>query len=88
MLQQNIPSDYVIATGEINPLESFVAEVFAQLGLNWHDYVSTDPSLLRPSEIMVSRGNPDKAARDLGWQAKHHMKDVIRIMIAAEQEKC
>jgi GDPmannose 4,6-dehydratase len=86
MLQQDIPCDYVIATGETNTLESFVLEVFAQLGLNWRDYVSADPSLLRPSEIMVSRGNPAKATRNLGWQAKHRMKDVIRIMIAAEQE--
>jgi GDPmannose 4,6-dehydratase len=86
MLQQDSPCDYVIATGETNTLESFVADVFAQLGLNWRDHVSTDLSLLRPSEIMGSRGNPSKAARNLGWQAKHRMKDVIRIMMAAEQE--
>jgi GDPmannose 4,6-dehydratase len=86
MLQQDTPADYVIATGETNTLESFVVEVFAQLGLDWQDHVSTDPSLLRPSEIMVSRGNPAKAHTILGWQAQHRMRDVIRIMIAAEQE--
>lgn len=86
MLQQDTPGDHVIATGETNTLEAFVAEVFAQLGLDWQAHVSTDPSLLRPSEIMVSRANPEKAFKDLGWQAQQRMKDVIRIMITAEQE--
>jgi len=87
MLQQDAPDDYVIATGETNTLEDFVAETFAQLGLGWQEHVSSDPSLLRPSEIMVSRGNPGKACKDLGWRAENRMRDVVRIMIAAEQGK-
>lgn len=86
MLQQETPSDYVIATGETNTLESFVIETFSQLGLAWQDHVYTDPSLLRPSEIMISRGNPRKALTELGWQARTNMRDIVRIMIAAEKE--
>jgi len=85
MLQQDAPCDYVIATGETNTLEDFVAETFTQLGLEWREHVTTDPSLLRPSEIMISRGNPGKAYRELGWCAKNRMRDVVRIMIDAEQ---
>jgi GDPmannose 4,6-dehydratase len=85
MLQQDSACDYVIATGETNTLEAFVVETFAQLGLDWRAHVSTDSSLLRPSEITVSRGNPGKAAKELGWRAGNTMRDVIRIMIAAEQ---
>jgi GDPmannose 4,6-dehydratase len=59
MLQQNAPEDFVIATGETNTLEEFVSEVFSFVGLDWHDHVVTDSSLLRPSEIMISRGNPE-----------------------------
>jgi len=87
MLQQDAPVDYVIATGETNTLEGFVMETFAQLGLDWQEHVSTDPSLLRPSEIMVSRGNPAKAEKELAWRAVNRMKDIVRIMIAAEQGK-
>ena len=87
MLQQDVPCDYVIATAETNTLEDFVAQTFAQLGLEWQKHVSSDPSLLRPSEIMVSRGNPGKAGKELGWRAVNRMKDVIRIMIDAEQGK-
>jgi GDPmannose 4,6-dehydratase len=85
ILQQDTPQDYVIATGETNTLEAFVVEAFAQQGLDWKDHVTTDPSLLRPSEIMVSRGDPGKALKILEWRAQHRMKDVIRLMIAAEQ---
>ena len=84
MLQQEHPSDYVIATGETNTLEQFVVETFQALGLNWQDHVSTDRELLRPSEIMISRGNPAKALAELGWQAGASMKEVVRRMVAAE----
>jgi GDPmannose 4,6-dehydratase len=81
MLQQDTPEDFVIATGETNTLEEFVAESFACVGLDWHDHVVSDQTLLRPSEIMVSRGNPEKAFVKLGWRAKLKMRDVIKMMI-------
>jgi GDPmannose 4,6-dehydratase len=84
ILQQDKPQDFVIATGETNTLQDFVVEVFSQLQLDWQEYVSTDPSLLRPSEIMVSRGNPLKAEKKLGWKVRYKMKDVIRMMIAED----
>ena len=81
ILQQEKADDFVIATGETNRLEDFVAEVFKCVGLNWRDHVESDPSLLRPSEIMVSRANPEKSANLLGWQATYRMKDVARMMV-------
>jgi GDPmannose 4,6-dehydratase len=82
ILQQPKPDDFVIATGETNTLENFVAEVFAAVGLEWHEHVQSDPSFIRPSEIMVSRGNPSKAERLLGWKAQYHMAEVARMMVA------
>jgi GDPmannose 4,6-dehydratase len=81
ILQQEKADDFVIATGETNRLEDFVAEVFKCVGLDWRDHVESDASLLRPSEIMVSRANPEKSARVLGWQATYGMKDVARMMV-------
>lgn len=83
ILQQEHADDFVIATGETNRLEDFVAEVFRCLGLDWHDHVESDASLLRPSEIMVSRANPEKSARLLGWKATYRMKDVAGMMVEA-----
>ena len=85
MLQQAGPDDYVIATGETNPLEEFVAEAFSCVGLNWRDHVITDPSLYRPTEISVGRGNPAKAEKVLGWKARYRMRDVVRMMTEHER---
>lgn len=85
MLQQDQPEDFVIATGETNTLKDFVAAVFQTVGLDWREHVISDPSLLRPSEIMVSRGNPDKALHKLSWRANRKMRDVITLIIDAEQ---
>lgn len=86
MLQQDSPDDYVIATGEANSLEDFVAEVFNNLNLKWRNYVAFDPSYVRPSEIQFSQGRSGKAAQVLGWEAKNKMRDVVRMMVAAEMK--
>ncbi len=81
MLQQSEASDYVIATGESTSLEDFVAAAFSTVNLDWHEHVEIDNSLLRPTDLAVGRGNPSKAKQQLGWEAKYHMSDVVRMMI-------
>lgn len=81
MLQQERPDDYVVATGESYTLEAFVAAAFDCVGLNWQDWVFSDASLLRPTDLAISRGNPAKARAQLGWQAQHTMPDIVRLMV-------
>jgi GDPmannose 4,6-dehydratase len=83
MMQQEVADDYIIATGEANSLQDFVAEAFAFFGLNWSDYVDSDPALFRPTDLARSQGCADKAFRQLGWQATFKMRDVVRKMIAS-----
>lgn len=85
MLQQTTPQDFVIATGETHPLQDFVAEAFSAVGLHWHDHVDTNLSLLRPSDIRVSRAATDRAADKLGWVAQTHMREVVKQMVSSEQ---
>jgi GDPmannose 4,6-dehydratase len=87
MLQQEMPDDYVIATGESHSLEEFVAAAFTQVGLDWRDHVIIDPEFFRPTEIAVSRGNPEKSGQVLGWQARNRMPEVVRLMCQAELEQ-
>ena len=87
MLQQDKADDYVIATGETRTLEQFVVEVFCAVGLEWRDYVMSDHSLMRPSEIMISCGNPEKAAATLGWRARNRMAGVVLEMVQAWKDK-
>lgn len=84
MLQQNDPDDYVIATGETNTLEDYLTEVFKCVGIDWREHVFCDPSLIRPSEISYSSGDPHKARNKLGWSAHYNMRDVARLMVTHE----
>ena len=84
MLQQDEPDDYVIATGETKSLENFVSAVFSRLGMNWRDHVEHNHDLLRPTDILISRANPNKARKILDWQAQHRMKDVGKMMVDAQ----
>ncbi|SMH41113.1 GDP-mannose 4,6-dehydratase [Azospirillum agricola] len=84
MLNHDAPEDFVIATGQTHRLEEFVALAFAHFGLNWHDHVIIDDTLLRPSDISVSVGNPAKAKRLLGWEAETRMPGVVAKLLEAE----
>jgi len=81
MLQQPQPEDFVIATGETHSLQDFVAEAFAAVNLDWRDHVDTDPALMRPSDISISRADPSSAKAKLGWQAQTRMTGVVKKMV-------
>ena len=86
MLQQQAPEDYIIATGETHPLEDFVQAVFASLNLDWQEHVNQNPDLLRPTDVLISRANPEKAARELNWKAKYMMPDVAKMLVEEEMK--
>ena len=81
MLEKDEPDDYIVATGETHSLREFVAEVFSNFDLDWQEYVDFDPTLVRPNELLVSRADPYKAYRELGWRAKYRMKDVASMLV-------
>jgi GDPmannose 4,6-dehydratase len=81
MLQQDKPRDYVIATGEAHSLEEFVAEAFGALGLDWRAHVDVDKSLGRPTDPHAVRGDPRRAAAELGWRAQTRMRDLVRKLL-------
>ncbi len=81
MLQQDVPRDFVVATGEANTLESFVSTAFEVLDMDWREHVVSDPKLFRPAEISWSQGDPSRAARELSWSAKLNMRGVVREMV-------
>jgi GDPmannose 4,6-dehydratase len=82
MMQADEPRDYVIATGETHSLAEFIEESFAAVGLDWRDHVDSNPALMRPTELRVSRADTGNATRGLGWTAETRMADVARKMVA------
>jgi GDPmannose 4,6-dehydratase len=86
ILQQQIPNDYVIATGASHSIEEFVEETFGQLGLNWKDHVKINTTLYRPADIDNSCGNPSKANRDLGWKSIYKFSDIVKKLVESANE--
>jgi len=80
MLQLESPEDLVIATGETHSLEEFVAEAFALHGLDWKDYVDVAEAFFRPTDILVSAADANRAETVIQWRAKNRMADVVRLM--------
>lgn len=85
MLQQQIPDDFVIATGRTVSLEYFVDRVFQNFDLDWRKHVSVDDALRRPSDIHIGAANPAKAGSALGWKAQFDVHHVIDSMCVASR---
>lgn len=86
ILQQDIPDDYVIGTGESHSVREFVVESFSYAGLDWEKYVKIDPKFYRPTEVEYLNSDASKARTKLGWQPHVTFQEIIRIMIDYDLE--
>jgi GDPmannose 4,6-dehydratase len=84
MLQQERPVDYVLATGVGTTVRDFCELAFAHVGLDWRDYVETDPRFERPADVPELIGDPTRAAAELGWKASTAVDELARLMVDAD----
>ena len=84
MLQQDNPDDYVLATGEMHSVKEFLAEAFGYVGLDWEKYTHHDSRYERPSEVEQLLGDPSKAKRVLGWEAKVTVKGLVKMVMDSD----
>ena len=84
MLQQETPDDYVIATGRTTSIRDFCRIAFNCAGLNYEDYVTMHPGLIRPAEVDVLLGDATKAQERLGWTATISLEDMVAEMVEAD----
>src|SRR5205823_6468193 len=80
MVQQNRADDYVIATGVSHSVRELIEIAFAHAGLDWQQYVRTDPTLLRPAEVDHLLGDSSKARQELGWSPNVEFKQLVEMM--------
>ncbi|CAI4032675.1 GDP-mannose 4,6-dehydratase [Nitrospira tepida] len=86
MLQQPLAEDYVIATGEQHTVREFAEVAFSCVGLDYRNYVTIDPQLLRPAEVETLLGDASKAKRELGWTSKISFKELVAEMVEADMK--
>jgi GDPmannose 4,6-dehydratase len=102
MLQQDVPDDFVLATGETHTVREFVELAFKSIGhsITWSgeglDEIGTDetervvvrmnPKFYRPAEVELLIGNPTKANTLLGWTPKITFEQLVNRMMVADSK--
>ena len=95
MLQQDIPDDYVIATGVCHTVRHLVEYAFSliNMDISWNGYdshgydqngivrVITDTKYIRPNEVDDLRGDSSKILNKLGWRPRTNFNSLIEEMV-------
>jgi GDPmannose 4,6-dehydratase len=99
MLQQEIPEDFVIATGKHYSVRDFVNCAAKELNINisWRghgineigsiegkDTIKVDPRYFRPTEVEMLIGDPSKAREKLGWIPKITFEQLVSEMVSED----
>tara|TARA_B100000965_G_scaffold406804_1_gene448834 strand:- start:958 stop:2040 length:1083 start_codon:yes stop_codon:yes gene_type:complete len=101
MLQQEIPEDYVISTGDQYSVRSFIE--LAAKNLGWDDFrwegeglkeigkrgdqvvVKVDKRYFRPAEVESLLGDASKAREKLGWVPKISFQELVKEMVDSDK---
>lgn len=82
MLQQKYPGDYVLASGETHSIGEFLNLAFKEVGIDdWKPYVKQNSAFMRPAEVDILLGNPEKAEKVLGWKRKVSFHELVSLMV-------
>jgi GDPmannose 4,6-dehydratase len=84
MLQESIPGDYVIATGETHSVREFVELAFSHVGLDYREHVVVDSTLFRPAEVNILLGDYTKARTAFGWTPATPFATLVREMVDSD----
>ncbi len=84
MTQQEEPADYVLSTGEAHSVRELCEIAFGLVGLDWTEFVALDPRYVRPRDVEHLCGDPARARRALGWEARTRFPRLVQIMLEAD----
>ncbi len=84
MLQQRTPQDYVVGAGVTHSVRELVELAFGRVGLDYREFVVSDPKYIRPAEVDMLLADPSKARRELKWVPKVGFKELIEMMVDAD----
>jgi len=84
MLQQDAPDDYVVGTGQTWSVRQLCDVAFGYAGLDYREFVKTDPRFMRPAEVDLLVADSTKAHARLGWQPRVSFQQLIEMMVDAD----
>jgi GDPmannose 4,6-dehydratase len=74
----------VVASGESHTVREFCERAFAEVELDYRDYVKVDERFYRPAEVDELVGDASKAHAVLGWQPAYSFDEMIGEMVQAD----
>jgi GDPmannose 4,6-dehydratase len=86
MLQQEVPDDYVVATGESHSVQEFLEIAARRAGVDWKRHVEVDPRYFRPTEVDILEGDATKARTRLGWRPRVDFAGLVAMMVDHDLE--
>ena len=88
IMEADVSTDYVVATGVLNTLSSYIKVAFESVGIsNWEDRTKAESVQARPSDLAGFAGNAEKIAKGLAWQPTKSFKEVVEIMVEEDLKK-
>jgi len=85
MMHQDVPEDYVIATGRTHSIRELLDVAFARAGIgDWSGLVVQDPRFFRPAEVDLLIGDASRAHDRLGWKPQVDFRTLIEMMVDAD----
>jgi len=81
MLQQEVPDDYILASGTSHTVGEMAEIAFDHVGLRASDHVCVDPDLVRPPEPTPQIGDPARARERLGWTPTLSFEALVHRMV-------
>lgn len=84
MLQSDEARDYVVGTGVSHSVRDFCDAAFASAGLDYRDYVRSDPSLVRQVDAVTLVADASRARARLGWVPRTDFRALVDAMVAAD----
>tara|TARA_B100000989_G_scaffold192212_1_gene144917 strand:- start:8089 stop:9036 length:948 start_codon:yes stop_codon:yes gene_type:complete len=80
ILKTENPENFVLATGKLYSLESFIEKVFKNFNLNYKDHLKISEKFKRPNDVIINGGNPKKAKSKLKWSSRKDLDEIINLM--------
>lgn len=84
MLQEDTPTDYVIATGQTHSVRDILEIAFSRVDLDWRHFVKQSDEFIFPTEDEILVGDTKKISERLNWKPNYIFKDIIEEMVDHE----
>lgn len=81
ILQDDVPDDFVIASGHGRTVRELVDCAFDHVDLDADDFLQVDTGLVRSYDAFAPVGDPTKAEQRLGWRAQMSFEELIGAMV-------